>query len=55
LNRTAAGAPEALHLQEIALVVEPGAHAVLFLDRAWRHVTAKLGVPEAAVSAGQDP
>ena len=35
-----------LHLQEIALAVEPGAHAVLFVDRAGWHVTAKLGVPE---------
>ena len=32
-----------LHLQEIALAVEPGAHAVLFVDRAGWHVTAKLG------------
>jgi hypothetical protein len=35
-----------LHLQEIALAVAPGAHAVLFADRAGWHVTAKLGVPE---------
>lgn len=35
-----------LHLQEIALAVEPGAHAVLFVDRAGWHVTAKLDVPE---------
>ena len=35
-----------LHLQEIALAVEPGAHAVLFVDQAGWHVTAKLGVPE---------
>src|SRR5271166_1357854 len=36
----------ALHLQEIALAVEPGAHAVLFVDQAGWHVTAKLQVPE---------
>ena len=35
-----------LHLQEIAVAVAPGAHAVLFVDRAGSHVTAKLGVPE---------
>jgi len=35
-----------LHLQEIALAVEPSAHAVLFVDQAGWHVTAKLGVPE---------
>ncbi|MGA9042325.1 MAG: IS630 family transposase [Terriglobales bacterium] len=35
-----------LHLQEIALAVEPGAHAVLFVDQAGWHVTAKLEVPE---------
>ena len=35
-----------LHLQEIAVAVAPGAHAVLFVDRAGCHVTAKLGVPE---------
>ena len=33
-----------LHLQEIALAVEPGAHAVLFVDQAGWHVTAKLGM-----------
>ena len=32
-----------LHLQEIAVAVAPGAHAVLFVDRAGCHVTAKLG------------
>src|SRR5208282_5958054 len=37
---------EAMTLQEIALAVEPGAHAVLFVDRAGWHVTAKLDVPE---------
>ena len=35
-----------LHLQEIALAVEAGAHAVLFVDQAGWHVTAKLQVPE---------
>ena len=35
-----------LHLQEIAVAVAPGAHAVQFVDRAGWHVTAKLGVPE---------
>jgi hypothetical protein len=39
-----------LHLQEIALAVEPGAHAVLFVDQAGWHVTAKLGVPENSFS-----
>jgi len=34
-----------LHLQEIALAVEPDSHAVLFVDRAGWHVTAKLDVP----------
>ena len=35
-----------LHLQEIALAVKPGAHAVVFVDQAGWHVTAKLEVPE---------
>jgi transposase len=35
-----------LHLQEIALAVQPGAHAVLFVDQAGWHVTAKLQAPE---------
>lgn len=35
-----------LHLQEIALAVQPGAHAVLFVDRAGWDITAKLKVPE---------
>src|SRR5271163_4861699 len=39
-----------LHLQEIALAVEPGAHAVLFVDRAGWHVTTKLDVPSAIPS-----
>ena len=34
-----------LHLQEIALDVQPGAHAVLFVDQAGWHVTGKLNVP----------
>src|SRR5580700_5730737 len=35
-----------LHLQEIALAVEPGAHAVLFVDRAGWHVTASWTCPK---------
>jgi transposase len=35
-----------LHLQEIARDVQPDAHAVLFVDQAGWHVTAKLKVPE---------
>jgi len=35
-----------LHLHEIALAVEPGAHAVVFVDRAGWHVTATLQTPE---------
>jgi transposase len=35
-----------LHLQEIALAVQPGAHAVLFADQAGWHVTAKLKLLE---------
>jgi transposase len=35
-----------LHLQEIARDVQPEAHAVLFVDQAGWHVTAKLQVPE---------
>jgi transposase len=33
------------HLDEIAVHVEPGAHAVVMLDRAGWHMTAKLAVP----------
>ena len=33
------------HLAEISLAVDPGAHAVLILDRAGWHMTAKLVVP----------
>lgn len=36
----------ALHLEEIAKVVAPGAHAVLLLDQAGWHTTRKLAVPE---------
>ena len=35
-----------LHLQEIAQAVAPGAHAVVLLDRAGWHVSAKLKVPD---------
>ena len=35
-----------LHLREIALAVEPGAHAVVFVDQAGWRVTAKLQMPE---------
>lgn len=34
-----------LHLAEIALAVAPGAHAVLLMDQAGWHMTAKLAVP----------
>lgn len=34
-----------LHLQEVAAAVEPGAHAVLLLDQAGWHMSAKLAVP----------
>jgi hypothetical protein len=34
-----------LHLAEIAAAVAPGAHAVLILDQAGWHVSAKLIVP----------
>ena len=33
------------HLKEISLAVDPGAHAVLILDRAGWHTTPKLKVP----------
>ncbi len=36
----------ALHLQEIAGAVTPGAHAVLLLDQAGWHLSAKLKVPD---------
>ena len=36
----------ALHLTEIAQAVAPGAHAVVLLDRAGWHVSAKLVVPD---------
>jgi transposase len=35
----------ALHLAEISRAVAPGAHAVLILDQAGWHVSAKLNVP----------
>jgi DDE superfamily endonuclease len=35
-----------LHLQEISRHVAPGAHAVLVLDRAGRHGTAALTIPD---------
>jgi len=35
----------ALHLEEIAQAVAPGAHAVLLLDQAGWHTTKKLVVP----------
>jgi len=35
----------ALHLAEISRTVAPGAHAVLILDQAGWHVSAKLNVP----------
>ena len=34
-----------LHLAEIAAAVAPGAHAVLLLDQAGWHVSAKVAVP----------
>ena len=34
------------HLEEIAIAVDAGAHAVLILDRAGWHVTPKLIVPQ---------
>ena len=36
----------ALHLAEISRTVTPGAHAVLLLDRAGWHLSAKLDIPE---------
>jgi hypothetical protein len=36
----------ALHLAEISLAVEPGAHAVLLLDQAGWHLSAKLTIPD---------
>jgi transposase len=35
-----------LHLQEIARAVAPGAHAVLLLDQAGWHLSARLLVPD---------
>ena len=34
------------HLAEISAAVEPGAHAVLLLDQAGWHTTAKLNLPD---------
>lgn len=34
-----------MHLDEISLAVAPGSHAVLLMDRAGWHTTAKLAVP----------
>jgi transposase len=36
----------ALHLEEIAQAVTPGAHAVLLLDQAGWHLSPKLKVPD---------
>jgi hypothetical protein len=36
----------AAHLAEISQAVDPGAHAVLMLDQAGWHMTAKLAVPD---------
>jgi putative transposase len=35
-----------LHLAEIAKAIEPGAHAVLLLDQAGWHLSARLAVPQ---------
>ena len=35
-----------LHLEEISRAVAPNAHAVVLLDQAAWHTTAKLGIPE---------
>lgn len=35
-----------LHLAEISLAIEPGAHCVLLMDQAGWHMTGKLEVPE---------
>jgi len=35
----------ALHLEEISQTVTPGAHAVLLLDQAGWHLSAKLDIP----------
>jgi len=36
----------AAHLEEISLAVDPGAHAILMLDQAGWHTSAKLAVPD---------
>jgi transposase len=33
------------HLDEIAIQVSPGAHAILIVDQAGRHTTGKLAIP----------
>lgn len=35
-----------LHLDEVALAVEPGAHALIMLDQAGWHMTDKLAIPD---------
>lgn len=35
-----------LHLDEIALAIEPGAHALVMLDQAGWHMTDKLDIPD---------
>ena len=35
-----------LHLAEISLAIEPGAHGTLLMDQAGRHMTGKLEVLE---------
>lgn len=35
-----------LHLKEISRAVAPDAHAVVLLDQAGWHTTAKLGIPD---------
>ncbi|MBS88443.1 MAG: IS630 family transposase, partial [Sphingobium sp.] len=35
-----------LHLAEISLAIEPGAHGVLLMDQAGWHMTRKLEVPD---------
>jgi hypothetical protein len=35
-----------LHLEEISQTVTPGAHAILLLDQAGWHLSAKLEIPD---------
>ena len=44
-----------LHLAEIAAAVAPGAHAVLLLDRAGWHMSAKVAVPPNITSVPLPP